>query len=227
VAAYQLLFFAGVGRAGVAIGTVVAIGSAPAFAGALGWAAARERPGRRWAAATAVAVLGAALLIAASAGGGGGALGIAYCLGAGASYAAYAVASKRLMVAGHPSAAVMAVAFAGGAVLLLPVLVGRDVGWLADGRGVVIALHLGVATTVVAYLLFGIGLGRLPVAVAATLSLAEPLTASLLGVLLLGERLRAPQWAGALLLLAGLALLTAPVGRRPRKVDVLRQRVVR
>ena len=160
-----------------------------------------------------VVVLGAALLIAASAGGGGDAVGIALCLGAGASYATYAVASKRLMVAGHASAAVMAVAFAGGAVLLLPVLVSRDVGWLADGRGVVIALHLGVVTTAVAYLLFGIGLGRIPVAVAATLSLAEPLTAALLGVLLLDERLRAPQWAGALLLLAGLALLTAP-GRR-------------
>jgi DME family drug/metabolite transporter len=195
VAAFQVLFFAGVERAGVAIGTVVAIGSAPAFAGVLGWAAARERPSPRWAVATAVAVLGAALLIAASAGGGGDAVGVGLCLGAGASYATYAVASKQLMAAGHPSAAVMAVAFAGGAVLLLPLLVTRDISWLADGRGALVALHLGVVTTAVAYLLFGVGLSRIPVAVAATLSLAEPLTASLLGVLLLdghrrGEALR-------------------------------------
>ncbi len=219
VAAYQVLFFAGVERAGVAIGTVVAIGSAPAFAGVLGWAVAREWPGGQWAVATAVAVLGATLLIAASTGGGGDALGITLCLGAGASYATYAVTSKRLMAAGHPSAAVMAVAFAGGAVLLLPLLVTRDVAWLTEGQGALVALHLGVVTTAVAYLLFGRGLSRIPVAVAATLSLAEPLTASLLGVLLLDERLGAPQWAGALLLLAGLALLTAPADRRQPPAD--------
>ena len=219
VAAFQLLFFAGVGRAGVAIGTVVAIGSAPAFAGVLGWAVGRERPSGRWAAATAVSVLGAALLIAASAGADGDGAGVALCLGAGASYATYAVASKRLMAAGHPSAAVMAVAFGGGAVLLLPVLVTRDIGWLVDGRGALVALHLGVVTTAIAYLLFGIGLSRIPVAVAATLSLAEPLTASLLGVFFLDERLSAPQWAGAILLLAGLALLTLPIGRRKQRTE--------
>ena len=219
VAAFQVLFFSGVERAGVAIGTVVAIGSAPAFAGVLGWAVARERPGGRWAVATAVAVLGAALLIAASTGGGGEAAGIALCLGAGASYATYAVASKLLLATGHPSAAVMAVAFAGGAVLLLPLLVTRDVNWVAEGRGALVALHLGVVTTAIAYLLFGLGLSRLPVAVAATLSLAEPLTASLLGVLILDERLSAPQWAGGLLLLIGLALLTVPVGRRQSRAD--------
>lgn len=48
VAAFQVLFFSGVERVGVAVGTVVAIGSAPAFAGMLGWAVARERPGGRW-----------------------------------------------------------------------------------------------------------------------------------------------------------------------------------
>lgn len=217
VAAYQILFFAGIERAGVAIGTVVAIGSAPAFAGVLGWAAARERPGQRWAAATAVAVLGAVLLIAASAGGGGNAVGISLCLGAGVSYATYAVTSKQLMVAGHSSSSVMAVAFGGGAIILLPLLVTRDVGWLAEGRGALVALHLGVVTTAVAYFLFGLGLRRIPVAIAATLSLGEPLTAALLGVLLLDERLSSPQWTGAILLLAGLALLTIPAGRRPSR----------
>ncbi len=214
VAAYQALFFAGVERAGVALGTIVAIGSAPAFAGVAGWAVARERPSSRWAIATAVAVLGATFLIAASAGDGGNAAGVALCLGAGASYAAYSVASKRLMAAGHPSSAVMAVAFTGGAILLLPALVTRDVGWLAGGRGALVAIHLGVLTTAGAYLLFGRGLSRIPVAVAATMSLAEPLTASLLGAFLLGERLSATQWTGALLLLTGLALAAAPA--RPR-----------
>src|SRR5690606_41636229 len=37
VAAYQVCFFAGVAATGVATGTLVAIGSAPVFAGLLGW----------------------------------------------------------------------------------------------------------------------------------------------------------------------------------------------
>src|SRR3546814_11369925 len=61
-AAYQLCFFGGVRLAGVAVGTVVGVGSGPVWGGLLGWVARGERPGRRWAAATALALVGAALL---------------------------------------------------------------------------------------------------------------------------------------------------------------------
>jgi DME family drug/metabolite transporter len=50
------------------------------------------------------------------------------------------------------------------------------------------------------------GLARVPAAAAGTLSLAEPLTASLLGIVALGERPSAAGAAGAVLLVAGLAL---------------------
>ena len=38
--AYQLCFFAGVSEAGVALGTLVAVGSGPLFAGVVGWVGA-------------------------------------------------------------------------------------------------------------------------------------------------------------------------------------------
>src|SRR5256712_1866593 len=60
VAVYQLTFFEGVARAGVAVGTIVAIGSAPAFAGLLAWWALGERPGARWLVATPGAGVGIA-----------------------------------------------------------------------------------------------------------------------------------------------------------------------
>lgn len=63
VAAYQLCFFASVDRTGVAIGTVVAIGSGPVFTGLLSWLFDRVPPTRRWAGATAVAITGCAALI--------------------------------------------------------------------------------------------------------------------------------------------------------------------
>jgi DME family drug/metabolite transporter len=47
-----------------------------------------------------------------------------------------------------------------------------------------------------------------PTGTAVTLSLAEPLTAGLLGVYLLGEQLAPAGWMGILLLFGGLALIS-------------------
>jgi len=44
LAVYQLAFFAGLARTGVAVGTVVAMGMVPAFAGAIALAVRGERP---------------------------------------------------------------------------------------------------------------------------------------------------------------------------------------
>jgi DME family drug/metabolite transporter len=77
------------------------------------------------------------------------------------------------------------------------------------------ALWLGVATIAVAYTLFTWGLERLTAATAATLTLAEPLTAGILGTALLGERLAPAAVAGLVVLAAGLVLL-AWGSRRPR-----------
>jgi len=63
-------------------------------------------------------------------------------------------------------------------------------GWLATPRGALVALHLGLLATAAAYALLAAGLRRVTVATAATMSLAEPLTAAALGVALLGERLK-------------------------------------
>ncbi|MEK7864064.1 MAG: EamA family transporter, partial [Chloroflexota bacterium] len=68
VAVYQLAFFEGVARAGVVVGTIVAIGSAPPAAGLLAWIALGERPTLRWLAATALATAGIVLLSAPRAG---------------------------------------------------------------------------------------------------------------------------------------------------------------
>src|SRR5207247_6087907 len=62
VAAYQLCFFAAVARAGVAVGTLIAIGSAPIFTGLVALAVGQGRPGTSWLAATALAVAGSGLL---------------------------------------------------------------------------------------------------------------------------------------------------------------------
>ena len=61
VSAYQLAFFAAVADTGVAVGTIVALGSAPTLAGLFEWLLDRRRPEPRWAVATALACVGVAL----------------------------------------------------------------------------------------------------------------------------------------------------------------------
>jgi DME family drug/metabolite transporter len=223
VAAYQLCFFAAVKDTGVAVGTVVALGSAPALAGAGGWLLDRRAPGGAWAAATALACAGVALIALAGGGSEVSAPGVALAVGAGASYAAYTLSAKRLLDAGHAVEPVMARLFGWGGVLLLPVLVLGDTGWAVTPGGAAMALWLGAVPTALAYLLFARGLRHLPANEVATLTLAEPVTATLFGAIILSERPGAGAIIGIVLILAGLALLALP--RRspapaPRRVEV-------
>jgi drug/metabolite transporter, DME family len=218
VAVYQLAFFAAVDRTGVAVGTVVALGSAPALAGVAGLVLDGQQLTRRWAQATALACAGVLLLVL---GGGGAAvdpLGIALAVVAGAGYATYAILAKRLLRLGHAPERVMAASFSLGALLLAPVLFAGDLSWLRSGDGIAMALFLGAIPTALAYVLFARGLRHLTPGETATLTLAEPLTATGLGILALGERPGAVAGAGAALVLAGLLALALPSGRRPPRV---------
>jgi drug/metabolite transporter, DME family len=220
-ALYQVFFFAGVERAGVAVGTLAAIGSGPVLAGLLARWLLGERPGRAWLAATGLCLVGLALLVL-----GGGASGRADVVGvllallAGLAYAAYTVLAKQQLDAGHGPSAVMAAAFGLGGLLLVPVLVTQPLGWISQPSGVVLALYLGLVTTTLAYLLFVRGLAVLPAGPVTTLVLAEPVVATALGVAVLGERLSVLGALGAALILVGLLVqgrgAAAPPVARPR-----------
>ncbi|MCK2214700.1 EamA family transporter [Actinomadura sp. ATCC 31491] len=213
VAAYQLCFFAAVARTGVAIGTVVAIGSGPVFTGLLSWLLERRRPSRRWTAATAAAISGCAALIVGGGAEAGGQVvsGVLFALLGGLLYAFYAVMAARAIGRGGESNAVMGAMFGGAAVIMLPVLVvNGGVGW--QPRELLAVLYLGLGSTALSYFLYGRGLRTTPVSTAATLALAEPAVAALLGVVVLGERL-APVSVGGLVLLA-LSLVVVAVPER-------------
>lgn len=206
VAAYQVSFFAAVDAAGVALGTAVAIGSAPVMTGLIEWGNGGDRPGARWWLATAVAGGGVMMLAGPSA---LAPTGVVLALAAGASYAVYAVASKRLLDDGLDSPTAMAVVFGGGGLLVLPVLAVVELSWVATAAGAGVLAWLSVATILLAYVLFGAGLREVPASTAATLSLAEPLTAAVLGIAVLGERPSAAGVVGAGVILLGLVVLLA------------------
>ncbi|MGQ7352725.1 DMT family transporter [Quadrisphaera oryzae] len=217
VVAYQPLFFAGTRANGVAVGAVVALGSAPLVTGLLSWLLTGVRPSRRWAVATAVAVVGLAVLAVSSGGAsplgpGASPLGLAASVGAGASYSVFALATERLLAAGWSPTGSVGAVFGGAAALSLPLLL---VAGVPAGPGALAAvLWLGLVTTALAYVLFSTGLRHLGAPTVATLTLAEPLTATVLGLVLLGEHLSALQALALLLLATGLAVLAVPARRR-------------
>jgi DME family drug/metabolite transporter len=220
MAGYQLFFFAGVYRTGVAVGTIVGIGSSPIWAGIIGFLVRGERPGVKWGVATVLAIFGCILLVSA-----GGTVyvdvwGILLALGAGFSYAIFTVVSKRLLEE-KPPETVMAVTFTIGAILMFPLLFTGDLSWLSEPGGIAVAVHLGFLTVGVGYTLFAKGLQLVPVATAATLTLAEPLTAGALGFFLLGERLTPIAFMGILLIFVGLALLTLG-GEKGDSLDIVK-----
>jgi drug/metabolite transporter, DME family len=210
IAAYQLLFFAGVARTGVAVGTIVGIGSSPILAGLLTWLAWRQRPAGRWWLATGLAVAGCSLLALS-----GGQVvqidgwGMVLAMGAGLAYAVFTMASK-VLLAERPSHEVIGLVFGLGALLLLSLAwsLAWDMRWVTEPRGLMVAVHLGLVTMAIAYWLFTTGLQQVSAATAVSLTLAEPLTAGLLGVFVIGERLGGLAWSGIGLLLAGLFILT-------------------
>ena len=119
----------------------------------------RTRPGRAWWVATTICVTGLALL------GADGlsrpdvpAAGVLLAVGAGASYACYAIAAKALLNVGARADEVVTAEFSLGGLLLAPVLLVTDVAWLGQPAGLAVALWLGLGATAAAYVLFGRGL---------------------------------------------------------------------
>jgi drug/metabolite transporter, DME family len=204
---YNLAFFAGVRACGVAVGTAIALGSGPVWAGLLQALIARRWPAAPWWLGTVVAVSGVvAMTLGGSAALTASATGIVLCLTAGLSYAVYAQVNQRL-VAQAPTGLATASVFLVAAMLAtpaaavlaeLPAIQWADLG---------IVLWLGVVSTGMAYLLFSHALRHISAATAVVLALAEPVTAFVLAVLIVGERPGAAGVVGLLGVLMGLGVV--------------------
>ena len=196
-AAFQLSYFSGIAYTGVAVGTMVAIGSCPIFAGLLGGIFDREKLSVRWITATVIAIAGLGLLTL----GTGDSVhvdsrGIILALTAGFSYSLFTLIAHRL-IQNKASDGIMAISFLIGSIYLLPVLFFYPAAWIYSSvRGILVVLYVGFISAALAYFLYGRGLKSVKVSTVGTLTLAEPLTAALLGIFFVGEHLTALSGTG-------------------------------
>src|SRR4051794_37369556 len=215
LAAYQVAYFTAVARAGVSIATLVALGLGPLLVAVGAALLGHGRPSGTTLAALVVALVGLTLLVGVSAGADAGTavlLGALLAAGSALGYAVVTLASGG-MPAGVP---VTLVGFAGGAVLLTPVVLAAGVRFPADPVAIAVLLYLGLVPSALAYGLFFTGVRTLPGAVTSIVTLLEPVTATVLATAFLGERLAPGAVAGGLLLLAAVAgLYVRELGRAP------------
>ena len=138
-------------------------------------------------------------------------------LAAGLAYALHTYCSSRAIGLGQAPRGVMGGMFGLGAVALLPVLLVFGAPLLQSGQTVGIAAYLALGPMFLAYLLFGVGMRTLRSSTATTITLLEPFVATILAVLVVGERLELVGWVGLGLILVSVTVLAA--ARSPASGD--------
>ena len=209
VALFQVTFFSGVRLTGVAMGTVIALGSAPAITAILNWFIYKKLPTMRWIFATSVTATGITLLFLSKGEIKINLAGVLLSLGAGASYASYALVSKELLNRGVTPNVVMSTLFIRGAVLTAPLLLllVNDSSWFFKLDSFAMILWLSFISLTLAYFLYIRGLAQTSTSNAATITLIEPVTATFLAAVILREAITLGQWIGIALVIAGLAIV--------------------
>lgn len=213
---FNLCFLAAMQAAGVAVGTLVAIGATPVVTGLV-----TRHVSRRWVGATAVAVAGLVLLVLGQQSGpvAPSATGVLLALGAAVSYATYIIAGNAAETRGLDTASFLAVAFAVAAAVTLPWLVMTGSTVLLSPGGATLLGYLVLVPTLLAYSLFNRGLRGVRAGTASTLALIEPVVAAGLALVVLGERLSPAGALGATLILLGLLLVVRSTGDAEKRSD--------
>jgi DME family drug/metabolite transporter len=230
LAAYSTVFYVGMSWAGVALGNVIALGSAPLFAGVIEWVRDKHRPTGIWLFSTAITIIGGALLISGRSFSSDKAhpeltrtsemitWGILFALIAGFAYALYTYEANKLMnpekVSGERlghRAVVSTLQMVSAVPLLLTLLafiVLEPSTFTSQALIIPVMAYLVLFPTVVGHTLLGVGLGAMPASRAAVFTLFEPVVAVVLAVVIVGEVITPVGWLGLLVVLIGLGVLT-------------------
>lgn len=223
-ASYQVFFFASVDRTGVATAALITVGCIPVSAGIVGWIFLRERPSKIWYISTAIAISG---LVIASLGElqTNDATGLIFAVIAGSGIGAYINAAKIEVRAGGHSSQLPGMAFLLGSIGLFFVVRSDLLQMEWTTQTILLAVYLGAVTMGIANGIQMLGLRGISPGVASTMMLADPVTAAVLGVVVLGEVVTLNGTVGLILVVIGLAMQSFSAGEEtPRSKKVGRHR---
>lgn len=223
VAIYPMAFYGSMRLAGVTVGTVITIGSAPILSALIEYVFDRTRLTWRWMIGAFVGLTGMVFICLAenaaqghAVGGEAVPLGIALGLLGGLTYALYSWTARRMMLGGIRSPVAMGATFGLGGLLLLPVLIVSGGPFLASWNNAAVGIYMAAVPMFLGYLCFGYGLAHVQASMATTITLLEPVVAAVLAVIIVGERLPLLGWIGVALIIGCLAIVTLPVAA-PRR----------
>ncbi|WPZ22314.1 EamA family transporter [Sulfitobacter faviae] len=224
VAVYPLAFYGAMRLAGVTVGTVITIGSAPLLSALIEYLLDGRRLTLRWSFGAAVGLIGMGLICLAEGDAHGSAasapsvpLGVLLGLIGGFTYALYSWSARRMMLQGTGSAVAMGATFGLGGLLLMPVLAVSGGAFLASWTNAAVGLYMAAVPMFLGYIAFGYGLARVEASTATVITLFEPVVAAVLAVVIVGERLPPQGWVGVALVIGCLAIITLPAPRRLRR----------
>lgn len=213
-ASFQACYFGAMTVASVSLATLVAIGSAPMLVVLAQSVRRRRMPPASQVRPLLLGVVGLGLLVGGPTAPGtdpGEALvGILLALGAGASFAALSILAARPHRGTTPEVVTGYGFLLGGLVLAVGTLPFGTLTFAPTSQSLLLVVLLALAPTALAWTLYFRGLGHAGPAVATLVALLEPLTATVLAVLLLGESVNLT------LLIGGGLLLLSVVDARPR-----------
>jgi DME family drug/metabolite transporter len=231
LAVYQTAYFAAVQRTGVAVATIVTLGLGPILIAIGAHLTMAERIGRSGVMTIALALLGLALLTGGDATGPAPFQGLALAVLSAVGYAGVTLLTRAMgrRNGGGDQYNLTLLGTAIGMVCLLPVAAFEGL-MPSDGaplRNAALLGYLGAVPTALAYGLFNVGLSSVRATTASVVALMEPVTATVIAVVFLGERMTVRATAGTIAVMAAVVLLAfAEHGRGGWQAAASRDRAV-
>ncbi|WP_341205637.1 EamA family transporter [uncultured Psychrosphaera sp.] len=216
VAIYPLAFYSSMHLSGVAVGTVISIASAPFFAAIFEHLISKKKISLQWILSFIIGAIGIVMLTIGrdqssitSYSINQQSLGIVLGGIAGLTYAGYSWAARQFIESGVNSKSSMSGLFGCAAILLLPSLYFTGENLFSNGTNTLVSLYMAIIPMFLGYLLFGFGLNYIDASKATLITLIEPLVATLLAVLIIGERFKFIGWLGIALVSLCLLMQTS------------------
>ena len=206
----QVALYMGIRRAGVTIATMIFIGTPPLFSGLYAQLIKRERQKRSWFFASAIIIIGCTLMALSGdtiVSGNNLLIGSIFGLIAGACWTFVGTLLRDMGKIASPlesSVVVMGVS----SLIMLPIAWIDRAAWTSELNVMLMILALGILSSAIPYWLFTTGARRIPASHAFLYGLSEPITASLLGMIILHERLDFWGTIGYIAVVAGLILFS-------------------